>query len=89
MVWNKAATKNSTSTVIFCEGKREEVDLALLSLADHSIITVGTFSWWAGWLAGGNVIYYGKFPRKDSRLSHAAFSTHLKDYYPQDWIPLS
>ena len=33
-------------------------DLAVLSLCNHTIGSVGTFSWWAGWLAGGEVIMY-------------------------------
>jgi galactoside 2-L-fucosyltransferase 1/2 len=34
------------------------VDLAILSSCDHSIMTVGTFGWWAGWLANGTTVYY-------------------------------
>jgi hypothetical protein len=29
-----------------------EADLAMLASCDHVITTIGTFSWWSGWLAG-------------------------------------
>ena len=31
-------------------------DLAVMSMCDHSILSRGTFSFWAGFLAGGSVI---------------------------------
>ncbi|CAF4912847.1 unnamed protein product, partial [Rotaria magnacalcarata] len=32
-------------------------DLIALSLCQHSITTGGTFGWWAGYLAGGEVVH--------------------------------
>jgi len=34
------------------------MDLAILSMSDHVIIGIGTFSWWAGWLCKGTTIYF-------------------------------
>ena len=34
--------------VTFSESKEQITDMAILSLCDLPIITVGTFSWWAG-----------------------------------------
>ena len=34
------------------------VDLAILSQCNHTIMTVGSFSWWAAWLANGTTLYY-------------------------------
>ncbi len=59
-------------------------DLALLSLCDHTVITVGTFGWWGAWLAGGNVTYFSDFPRAGSYLDEL-FSRD--DYYKTNWIP--
>lgn len=62
---------------------RAEVQLCLLSLCDHSIITTGAFSWWAGWLANGTVLYYAGFPRPYSALDDQFLPS---DYYPPHWI---
>ena len=32
------------------------VDLAILSMSDHVIISLGTYSWWAGWLNKGTTL---------------------------------
>ena len=34
------------------------VHLAALTLCDHNILSVGTFSYWSGWLGRGEVIFY-------------------------------
>ncbi|KAK2144613.1 hypothetical protein LSH36_743g01020 [Paralvinella palmiformis] len=44
------------------------IDLAILSLSDHVIISLGTYSWWAGWLCQGTTVYYGKMPPNDTYL---------------------
>lgn len=61
------------------------LDLAVLSSCNHSIVTVGTFGWWAGWLAGGDVVYYKDFIQASSGL----YSTYrAADYYPPWWTGL-
>lgn len=62
------------------------VNLAVISLCDHVIITVGTFGWWGGWLSGGTVIYYKKFPRPGSELDKKFVP---ENYYPRKWIGLN
>ena len=62
-------------------------DLALMSQCNHSIISTGTYSWWSGWLAGGQVIYYKDFPRVGSKLERG-FSLDKMDYFPPHWIGL-
>jgi galactoside 2-L-fucosyltransferase 1/2 len=61
------------------------LDLAILSYCNHTILTVGTFGWWAGWLTGGKTLYYKNFPRPDSSL---ASEYGREDYYPSEWIGL-
>lgn len=62
------------------------LDLAVLSMCNHSIISVGTFSWWAGFLANGMTVYYENYPRPGSSLA-GRFSRY--DYYMPHWIPLN
>ncbi|CAF1107121.1 unnamed protein product [Rotaria sp. Silwood1] len=37
-------------------------DLVTLSLCEHSIITGGTFGWWSGYLANGQVLHDKVYP---------------------------
>ncbi|KAG7169695.1 Galactoside 2-alpha-L-fucosyltransferase 2-like 2, partial [Homarus americanus] len=43
--------------VIFSDLARPEEDLALLAACNHSIMTVGSFGFWASYLTGGHVVY--------------------------------
>jgi len=60
-------------------------DLAILSVCNHTIMTVGSFGWWAAWLSNGITIYYHNFPRVNSSL---ALEYILNDYYPDKWIAM-
>ena len=61
------------------------VDFAVLVSCDHSIITSGTFGWWAAWLAGGEVIFYNSFLRA---MNHFGWQYKQDDYYPPRWKPI-
>jgi galactoside 2-L-fucosyltransferase 1/2 len=37
-------------------------DLAALALCDHTIVTAGSYGWWAAWLTGGNVVHDIHYP---------------------------
>ena len=58
-------------------------DLALLANCDHTVMTTGTYSWWAAFLANGTTVYYSNSVRRGSRL---AADGHNSDYYHPDWI---
>ena len=72
--------------VVFSGFKEPIIDLAILSLCDHVIISVGTFSWWAGWLSGGKVVYLKDFPLPGSKLDR---NFNRDKYYCPDWIGFS
>jgi galactoside 2-L-fucosyltransferase 1/2 len=61
--------------------------MATVTLCDHFIATVGTFSWWAAWLTGGNVTYY-KWPAREGTRFRKSFSKDYKDHYYPHWIGL-
>jgi galactoside 2-L-fucosyltransferase 1/2 len=81
----KWAKENLNSRASMSPFQNNFYDLALLANCQHSIISSGTFSWWAGWLANGTTIYYEDYPRKGSSLSKGL---DRSDYYYKDWIPL-
>ncbi|KAK3091205.1 hypothetical protein FSP39_017960 [Pinctada imbricata] len=88
MPWAQGILKNIRSDINseFVHGK-SEVDLAVQASCNHNIITVGTFGWWAGFLAGGDVIYYKHPFRQGSRLQRG-YSKNMEDYFLPHWIPL-
>lgn len=71
--------------VIYSPGASSEQDLAILSYCNHTIMTVGTFGWWAGYLAGGITVYYKDFPAPGGGLVQW-FSR--KDFFPSEWVGL-
>jgi len=53
-------------------------DLAALALCEHTIVTAGTYGWWAAWLAGGNVIHDLNYP--------VPFQNCIKEHYFPPWF---
>ena len=90
IAWSKRNIRSSRFPVEFASnGSRylsDSVDLAILASCNRSIITVGTFGWWAGYLAAGPVVYYKDFPVPGSELAD-----HFKadDYFHPTWIGLA
>ena len=72
--------------VHFPSGERHVlVDLALMTLCNHTIMSVGTFGWWAGFLAGGDVIYYSEPYEEGTKMSEEYVAG---DFVLPEWIPL-
>lgn len=61
------------------------LDLAIMISCDHMIITSGSYSWWAGYLVKGEVIYYAGYPAPNTRIGNL---TSKEDYYPPYWTGL-
>lgn len=61
------------------------VHLAVLARCRHTVLSGGTFGWWAAWLANGITVYFSGYPRENSSLAQG-FNTG--DYYPPSWIGL-
>ncbi|XP_046371377.2 galactoside alpha-(1,2)-fucosyltransferase 2-like isoform X1 [Haliotis rufescens] len=73
------------SDVMFMEDNSFEVDLAILAHCNHSIMSVGTFGWWASFLAGGETIYY-KHPARNGSSLRKQFSKDYSDFFYPGWI---
>ena len=71
--------------VVLSKESKPAVDMAILSLCNHTIITVGSFGWWGAWLANGTTIYYNKWPRPITMLE---YHIHKEHYFPAHWIPI-
>jgi len=80
-----AADIGSNVNIVFSENRSPKVDLAILAQCKHTIISVGSFGWWAAWLANGTTIYYADWPRPFSKLE---YHVNKDDYFPKHWIPM-
>ena len=88
MVWTKNVFRNSRNINVELVHDTTEVDLAVLASCNHSIITVGTFGWWAGFLTGGQVIHY-KHQAREGTILRKGFSRSMDDYFLPHWISIS
>jgi galactoside 2-L-fucosyltransferase 1/2 len=74
------------NTHIITEKHPPELDLAILSSCNHVIMSIGTFSWWGGFMSKGDVIYYDNEFDMNHPINKNKVNVH--DYYPDEWIPL-
>ncbi|XP_064458556.1 galactoside alpha-(1,2)-fucosyltransferase 2-like isoform X2 [Ornithodoros turicata] len=88
MSWCEKHINNCCHDVYFM-GNRDRnnpgQDLALLAHCNHTIMTVGTFGYWAGYLAGGEVTYLANHSLPDSKLR--IIKPEAKHRLPH-WIPI-
>lgn len=76
-----------SNDVIFSDFNDAIIDLAIMTLCDHMIMTGGTFGWWGAWLAGGQVVYLKDWPWPGSWLDE--YGVIKEDLFPSEWIGLS
>ena len=75
------------TAVEFISTPKPEIAMAVLTLCDHVIATVGSFGWWIGWLTGGEVTYF-KWPAKEGTELRKQYSKDYSDYFYPGWIGL-
>jgi len=96
--FNRSAVSNTTTKITTTPGTTTKLkpvvafsspshspaeDLAILRSCNHTIMSVGSFGWWAGYLAGGTTVYYREYIRRNgSLMPHFSHD----DYYPPDWV---
>ena len=84
IAWAKAAIHGDN--VAYVEKSKAEVDLAIMTLMHHLIISVGTFSWWGAYLSDAkDVVYYSGTPFPGS-LYDVTFRT--EDFWLPEWTGL-
>jgi len=71
--------------IVYSIGNSPIVDMAIASLCDHAIITIGSFGWWTAWFANGITVTQKNMPRKNSKL---AKRFNRNDFYKPEWIAL-
>ncbi|OPL33020.1 hypothetical protein AM593_08641, partial [Mytilus galloprovincialis] len=85
IAWSKTNMPTHVPVEFISLGKRE-FDMASVVACDHTIMTIGTFGWWIGYLTGGEVVYVKDAAKKGSRFERILnFEDH---FYPQ-WGQMS
>ena len=80
-LWCKENIVTGSNDTVLLEEAGPLVDLATMWSCDHVIISVGTFSWWSGWMNSrhGTVVYY----------QAEIWRNKNKDYVLPNWIGIS
>lgn len=70
-------------TQLISHSKTSAEDMAILSLCDGVIMTIGTFGWWGAWLSNKSAVYY----EKEFKLNHPINKGKINkdDYYLPTW----
>ncbi|XP_048470624.1 galactoside alpha-(1,2)-fucosyltransferase 2-like [Rhincodon typus] len=71
MDWCKQNINNSKGDVYFSDDPKQATvafDFSILAHCNHTIMTIGTFGFWAGYLAGGETIYLTNFTLPESQF---------------------
>ena len=77
----------SSPDVFLLKRRSAEVDMALLSSMDHTIISVGTYSWWVGFLNSGVTVYWKDFIAAGTYIGNNFDPDGSTFIYP-GWIPM-
>ncbi|XP_056021573.1 galactoside alpha-(1,2)-fucosyltransferase 2-like isoform X2 [Ostrea edulis] len=85
--WAKEAL-GAEENVYFSRGLSAAEDMALLSLANHTIMSVGTYGWWIGWMARGTTVYYKHIFVPGSDFSKEFKDNSTEDFVYPGWIPM-
>ena len=86
IAWAKSKFAGFSFTIRYMSSTHTpEVDMAILSQCNHTIMSSGTFSWWAAFLANGITMYYENYPGPGTAID---LRMHRQDYYFPQWIPL-
>lgn len=85
--WSRNALAQEKN-VFFSTGNSAAEDIALLSLANHTIMSVGTFGWWIGWMAQGTSIFYKNIYRPESEFAKEFRNNSIDDFIYPGWIAM-
>lgn len=84
MAWCKS-NLNKQNVAFIIHKNPPEIDMAVLSNCNHTIISTGSYGWWTAWFVGGKTIYFKNYPKPGSKLAKLYNSD---DYILPNWIPM-
>ena len=84
-LFNMERLLTTNHSFAYVSSRHNVIDMALLASCNHSIITAGTYGWWAAYLAGGKTVY---FQSKQNKLGTSSVKSNVSHYFFPGWIPL-
>lgn len=87
MDWAKANMPENRTIIYLEDNSSPWLDMATLTLCEHTIESVGSYSWWVGYLTGGNVTYF-KWPAQEGTRMRKSFSKDYTDHFYPHWVGL-
>ncbi|OQV16658.1 hypothetical protein BV898_09170 [Hypsibius exemplaris] len=70
---------------LFMENNAEAIDIAILSLMDRIILSVGTYGWWGAYLSDAKEVYYFRdWPRRGSDMQRLF---NVEEFFLPSWTP--
>lgn len=71
--------------VTFSVNRTAAQDMAIMTGCNHTVITIGSYGWWAAYLAGGVTVYCNRYPP----ASKTPLMVRQDDMYLPTWKGLS
>ena len=87
---NIVAYAGRYQNVIQSQRNSGPVDLAIMAACDHTVISVGTYSWWGAWLSKGTTVYFAGFPRPGYEAIRTPGDNHIPPppHRYNHWVPI-
>lgn len=78
---------STENNIYIVKGNSAAVDMALLSMTNHTVMTVGTYGWMIAWLTRGTTIHY-KYPYVPGSRFSRQFHKNYSDHFYPGWIAM-
>ena len=87
---NIVAYAGKYKNVVQSLGNSGPVDLAIMAACNHTVVSVGTYSWWGAWLSKGTTVYYAGFPRPGYEAIRAPGNNYIPPpgHRYNHWVPI-
>ena len=85
ITWSRLNIASEKYTVAYSPYVSMYEDMCLLASCNHTIMSTGTYSWWAAWLANGYTVYPNNYPDPNTWLGKQCIK---EDYYLPTWNAL-
>ncbi|XP_062588189.1 galactoside alpha-(1,2)-fucosyltransferase 2-like [Saccostrea cucullata] len=85
-IWWPIKVLESETDIYYVRGNSAAEDMALLSLANHTIMSVGTYGWWIGWITRGITVYYKHIFVPGSEFAKEFRNNSIEDFIYPGWI---
>ncbi len=82
--WNRAQVKEDRNVIVM-KLSSPAVDMCVLSSCNHTMMSTGTFGFWAAFLSGGHATYQREFARFGSQHFEEYSET---DFFRPGWVSL-